>query len=216
MFRIYTLAFFLLVFSSISDAQSKIEKKIEALTINWAEWSNAHDVHELRPMYSTELIFYSSKTELEPCLFKKVKFFHEHKEYALTISSIDIEFYKNGIIKSSFTKQESWKGGLNKPVTGYLLFEKKNGRYVIVGESDEQMDSRVGYLLVLGPKLSNPNYMQFVGIALLISSILFIIFFLRSRGKIFKLHPRVVVPGAESPIHHELMHDRRMHRNKWA
>lgn len=135
-----------------SCSQQKQRKTIERMASEWADANNQRDLDKLEQLYAPSLMFYALSKDRATCLKEKKAFFDRHPDYRITLSNIDIDFYKSGVIKYNFTKTEFWDGKSGKPNTGYLLFAKEGDEFRITGESDQRMDMQRSYVPQLGAK----------------------------------------------------------------
>lgn len=161
-----------LLFLSLSAiSQTKKQKEIEHIAYEWAAANTEHDIERLKPLYASSVVFYALAKDAATCMQEKAVFFEKNSGYSISISDLDIDFYKSGIVKCNFTKHEIWNGKARKPQQGYLLFEKKGKNYFITGESDQRMDTQRGYSPQLGAKVersSSITYMLIGAAALLL------------------------------------------------
>lgn len=180
-FTIITLT--LACVNPLFSQHESVVHKIEELTYKWEEANRLHEVHELEFLYAKKLSFYAVDKSLGACLSEKRKFFQKHPDYNINISSLYIDFYKNGVIKCDFIKKESWKGITRNSQRAYLLFKKIGKDYLIVGESDEYMDAQRGFTPLLGEKIDQSNDYNFIMIplAVIIAGASFV--WVRSRKK---------------------------------
>ncbi len=180
-----TLLFLILLVEFSAFGQKRKLVEIEALVEKWAEANTAHNIESLKTLYSESIAFYGKTKSVDRCLEEKDIFFKKNPDYWITISDFDTDIYKSGIIKCNFTKNEFWGGEEKKPQLAYLLFEKKEGKYVVIGESDQRMDSQRGYSAPLGDKkAANNGLFLIIGIAggIFVAGLLFF-FLIRKKNK---------------------------------
>jgi hypothetical protein len=169
----------LLLASLITSGQKKKLSEIESLTTNWADANSKHDIETLKSLYAGSLTFYGKTKSVNRCLSDKEGFFKINPDYRIAVSDMDIDLYKSGLIKCNFIKNEYWGGEDKNPQQAYLIFEKLNGRYLIIGESDQRMDSQLGYTPQLGDKkAANTGLFLIIGVAggILLAGLLFYLF----------------------------------------
>ena len=176
------ISFLLFLATSSTFAQSKKAKDIEQLAHEWAASNNAHDIERLSKLYAPTVLFYGKSKDISSCINDKATFF-KINDYKISISDIDIDFYKSGAIKCNFKKNESWKG-VERNDQAYLLFEKRGREYLITGESDQRMDGKLGIDLRLGDKIYKKNNLLFIIIGFLAAALIVgAILFFRRRKK---------------------------------
>lgn len=181
MIRKVYLSLILFFISTSIFAQSRKVKDIEKLTQEWASANNNHDLDRLTGLYAPTVLFYGKSKDISSCIKDKELFFKVN-DYAITISNIDIDFYRNGTIKCNFNKQETWKG-VNRSDQAYLLFEQRGKKYFITGESDNRMDTKLGVDLRLGDKVyKKSNIFNIVIGALAVLFIGGIMYFFKRKG----------------------------------
>jgi len=173
------LIFILLLISLAAVAQTKKANDIEEITAKWVAANNAQDMEVLGSLYASSLNFYAINKDKATCIKEKKAFFEKYPKYSISISNLDIDFYKSGIIRCNFVKNEVWNDEARRPQLGYLLFEKEGNNYHIIAESDNRMDTQRGYVPQLGNKVqksSNITYMLMgAGGLLLILGILYLV-----------------------------------------
>lgn len=153
------------------NSQTQKAKEIERLTLEWATANNTQRLDLLAPLYSSSLNFYGLNKDVKTCLGEKKDFFRRYPSYSISISNLDIDFYKSGIIRCNFVKNEVWENKARSPQQAYLLFEKFSTGYKIIAESDQRMDSQRGYVPQLGDKVqksSNSTYMLIGAVGLFV------------------------------------------------
>lgn len=160
-----------------ASSQSKKIKEIEMIATTWAEANAAHDIDRLTTMYSNSITFYGRRKAVSVCMQEKQDFFTKNPDYSISISDLDIDFYKSGIVKCNFIKHETWGGKTRNPQLGYLLLKKSGNQYQIIAESDQRMDTQLGTQPKLGDKVTSKNNLVFIiaGVAVVL---LFIFYFI--------------------------------------
>jgi hypothetical protein len=148
--KLQYLLFVLLLITMPAFSQTQKVKDIERIAQEWAAANNEHNTEELERLYAPTVLFYGKSKDVSSCIKDKEAFFKAN-DYTISISKIDIDFYKNGTVKCNFSKNESWKG-VDREDQAYLLLEKNGNNYLITGESDNRMDSKLGVDLRLGDK----------------------------------------------------------------
>ncbi|MDZ4809817.1 MAG: hypothetical protein SGI96_16370 [Bacteroidota bacterium] len=169
----------LLFFTAHVFGQTKKAKEIETLAKQWVDANNAQDIDDISFLYASSLNFYAINKDKGTCIKEKKSFFEKYPKYSISISNLDIDFYKSGIVKCNFVKNEVWNGEPRSPLQGYLLFQKEGNSYNIIAESDQRMDSQRGYVPQLGNKVqksSNITYMLIgAGTLLLILGVFYLV-----------------------------------------
>lgn len=161
-----------------SNSQTKKLKEIENLTYKWVTANNTQHFDNLASLYASSLNFYGLNKDVNTCLREKKDFFKRYPTYSISISNLDIDFYKSGIIRCNFIKNEVWEDKARNPQQAYLLFEKMSTGYKIIAESDQRMDSQRSYVPQLGDKVkksSNITYMIIGAVGLFVLIGLFFI-----------------------------------------
>lgn len=177
-FALLLINVFCLILNSYS--QTHKTREIEKLTHDWVNANNTQNLEKLKSLYASSLNFYAIKKDAITCLNEKKDFFKRYPSYSLSISNLDIDFYKSGIIRCNFVKNETWGNEPRNPQQAYLLFQKQRNVYKIIAESDQRMDSQRGNVPDLGNKVqkrSNTTYMLIGAASLLL--ILGVIFLIR-------------------------------------
>lgn len=180
--KITCFSFFVL-HTIASLSQSKKIKEIEKIAYEWAASNNEHNVERLKPLYASNITFYAKSKDLNTCLQEKQTFFNSNNDYTISISNLEIDFYKSGIVKCNFNKQESWKGKAQNPQQAYLLLEKRGMGYLIVAESDQRMDNKLGFVPQLGTKKDSGNNLLYISIGAFITFIILFILYFHQKNK---------------------------------
>lgn len=167
----------------------------------WVDANNQFDLGRLENLYSPNMLFYALSKDRANCIREKKAFFDRHPDYRITLSGIDIDYYKSGIIKYNFTKTEYWDGKPGKPNAGYLLFAKEGGEYRITGESDQRMDMQRSYVAHLGAKAEPAGNLLYttggvVAGVLLLAALLFF----SKKKKANELPMARVAPATPAPV----------------
>lgn len=155
-----SLAWLLLICLPLfSDAQSR--KKIEDikdLVLRWSADNSSQDMQHLASMYAPVVLFYGKQKDVNTCIKEKEAFFQENPDYTINIGDVEVDSYKSGAIKANFSKIETY-GGKDHHGQGYLIFEKKDGGYLITQESDQRMDAKLATSPQMGEKKYQSNWL---------------------------------------------------------
>lgn len=135
---------------------------IKMLVQQWVDENNAHDANKLKELYAASVNYYTKSKPLSVCMADKTSFFEKYPAYTISVKDLDIDFFKSGIARCSFTKNEVWSSEPRKPMQGYLLFEKKSGKYLIIGESDTWTDTQENYSPTLGAKVEKSSNITYI------------------------------------------------------
>jgi hypothetical protein len=120
-------------------------REIESLIKEWNFANNSQSLESFRNVYAQSLVFYTQRWSRERVITFKKKLFSSNPKYAQKITGeIKQTPYTGGVIKCEFQKNVLEKFGWTS-YPSYLLLSYEEGRYWIVGESDEVTDKRLKY-----------------------------------------------------------------------
>ncbi len=123
---------------------------IKATVAVWSEAHNTRDQEALEKLYAPSLLFYTKEISRPECIQIKLNRLNSLKSYHQEItSSLVNTVYQSGIIKCDFITTVT-SGSMITEHKSYLLLQKKNSTYQIVGESDLETDNKFNYQLELG------------------------------------------------------------------
>lgn len=138
----------LAVFALPVIASEKENTFIKNIVNQWNEAQNAKNLAALKELYGITVFYYGRYMEQASVLKKKNAFFSKDT-YQEIVSPIVLHFYNSGNIKCDFTKRVTYKGE-PKEYPAYLLVQKRDGKYIIAGESDAITDKNVHAEISLG------------------------------------------------------------------
>lgn len=171
---------FVLALLFLTSCTTNRTAKTDAVVDKWLAANNAKDIDGLQELYTSTVMFYTYTKDVGTCMQEKKLFFDKYPDYSISITNRETDFYKGGIVKCNFIKTEYWNGKPGKPNAAYLLLEKRNGEYLITGESDQRMDTKRSYVPALGAKIENAGSMLYIvggaagGVLLLVALLYFI------------------------------------------
>lgn len=137
---------------------TRIDNEVLRKTIEWNNAHNTRETSQLFEMYAPNLVGYCKETTLDD--FKTLKGFYlnKYKDFSQSITSdLIIKTYTEKRVKAEFTKRVSYSGKV-KSYRAYLVFQKINGEYKIIEESDETTNSNFGYT----PNLPEPQKVKVI------------------------------------------------------
>lgn len=191
--KLFLSVFVVIIFCHPINAQKQKIAEIEQLTHTWAEANSSQSVARLEMMYAGSVNFYGINKDVPTCLSEKKAFFKRYPNYSISISNLDIDIYKSGIIRSGFLKNETWGDKPRNPQQGYLLFQKIDGDYKIIGESDQRVDTQRGYVPQLGEKVQKSSDLTYIligaGAVMILSAIAYAVYKYRLQSKKIKSMP---------------------------
>ncbi len=168
-----TIIFSICLFLVSLTAFANEEDRIEAVVQEWNSLHNGADVSGFLNLYKEQIYFYGKQKSREESYQKKKQFITNDFSQEI-VGSIDIHYYKSGIIKCEFTKKTTNKSRI-KEYFSYLLLEKKNGRYTIVGESDYQTDQKLGAAPALGEEKIESFNNTYIGLTVVGLAVCFLL-----------------------------------------
>lgn len=157
---IFCICFYLVSLSAFANE----EDKIIAVVQKWNSLHNDADVSDFLNLYTEQIYFYGKQKSKEESYQIKNQFITSDFSQQI-VGSIDIHYYKSGIIKCDFTKKTTNKKRV-KEYFSYLLLEKGSGRYKVAGESDYQTDQNLGTSPYLGEERGSANKSLLAGVAI--------------------------------------------------
>jgi len=157
--RIISL-FLLALLCFVTYAQDNIEA-IKQTVLYWNDLHNSKSVNEFKQLYAPDVLFYGKYRNLATCLKEKAVLYRIKSFHQDITSAIKVTFYSSGTIKSSFTKRVTYKQRI-KEYPAYLLLIKRDGNYIITGESDLLTDEKLAVQLDLGDELNKHSTPTFL------------------------------------------------------
>jgi hypothetical protein len=120
--------------------------------VNWQElvlkWNSAHDsthLADLNTIYDDTVLYYGRKTDREKCIKGKRQMLRKYRSYLQTVSgSVTPETVSDAQVKCSFSKHVVYNG-VSKDFPSYLVYQSKNGRWLVMAESDEVTDKNLAH-----------------------------------------------------------------------
>lgn len=119
-------------------------------TLEWNTVNNELNVAKMTPLYAEYVVGYAKGESREAFMKRKESFFQNAKDFTQVIlSDLTLKFYNDGKVKCEFDKRATWNGKA-RFVPSYLIFEKIEGEYLIIEESDNQSNTFFNYQPPLG------------------------------------------------------------------
>lgn len=125
--------------NSVQDAQLKtetMEDEIKEMVNIWNEASSNADFDTLEKILADKIEYYQTTVSKDYYIKDQKKFFEKNPVYGQVLKGgIKVEKISNRQVKAEFVKEVTTKNGI-KDYPSYLVFEKINGEWKIVLESD--------------------------------------------------------------------------------
>ena len=132
--------------NSVQNIQSKtktMEEEIEEMVNIWNEASSNADFDTLEKILADKIEYYQTTVSRDYYIKDQKKFFEKNPVYGQVLKGdIEIERISNKQVKAEFVKEVTTKTGI-KDYPSYLVFEKIDGKWKIVLESDLISDQNI-------------------------------------------------------------------------
>lgn len=132
--------------NSVQNIQSKtktMEEEIEEMVNIWNEASSNADFDTLEKILADKIEYYQTTVSRDYYIKDQKKFFKKNPVYGQVLKGdIEIERISNKQVKAEFVKEVTTKTGI-KDYPSYLVFEKIDGKWKIVLESDLISDENI-------------------------------------------------------------------------
>ena len=127
-----------------SQLRTKIIKdEIKEMVYIWNEASSNADFDTLKKILADKIEYYQTTVSRDYYIKDQKKFFERNPVYGQVLrGNIEVEQISNKQVRASFIKEVTTKTGINY-YPSYLVFEKINGEWKIVLESDLVSDENI-------------------------------------------------------------------------
>ena len=127
-----------------SQLRTKIIKdEIKEMVYIWNEASSNADFDTLKKILADKIEYYQTTVSRDYYIRDQKKFFEKNPVYGQVLrGNIEVEQISNKQVRASFIKEVTTKTGINY-YPSYLVFEKINGEWKIVLESDLVSDANI-------------------------------------------------------------------------
>jgi hypothetical protein len=135
------------------DRLSVSTKEIDRLINEWNFANNQRSFQTFQSIYAPDLLFYTQRVNKEKAIQIKQELFSKSPDFQQKlIGQVRYIPYTSGVTKCVFVKEVP-QGKRAKRYNAYLLVSYDQGKFLIVGESDEETDHKLGYTLDLGQQI---------------------------------------------------------------
>jgi len=117
--------------------------QLKSLTNRWNDKHTLQesDLAELKSLYTDQCFFYGQDLNAAECVLLIKQIIEKYDTYSQKlIGDISFIVWGEGLVKCTFTKRVT-VNGKSKDYEAYLIFEKKEGRWLIHTESDKVTDA---------------------------------------------------------------------------
>ena len=120
-----------------------VEEEIKELVYIWNEASSNADFDTLKQILADKIEYYQTTVSRDYYIKDQKKFFERNPVYGQVLrGDIEVEQISNKQVRAEFVKEVTTKKGI-KYYPSYLVFEKINGKWKIVLESDLISDENI-------------------------------------------------------------------------
>ena len=120
-----------------------VEEEIKELVYIWNEASSNADFDTLKQILADKIEYYQTTVSRDYYIKDQKKFFERNPVYGQVLrGDIEVEQISNKQVRAEFVKEVTTKKGI-KYYPSYLVFEKINGEWKIVLESDLVSDANI-------------------------------------------------------------------------
>ena len=175
----------LLCFFSSARANDNIAiAEIEQLVTAWNNNHNTKNIEAFKLQYAPTLYFYGKYADVKQCLKSKQKFLR-NSYFQTIITPVSITRYSSGAIKCSFTKSVTYKQS-TKEYPSYIVLERRDNKYLIIGESDLITDQHLHAGMNLGTEIQEKNepvqsYASFAYVTIAVIILFFILLYVKRK-----------------------------------
>ena len=132
--------------NSVQDAELRaktMEDEIKEMVHIWNEASSNADFDTLEKILADRIEYYQTTVSRDYYIKDQKKFFEKNPVYGQVLKGdIKVEKISNKQVKAEFVKEVTTKKGI-KDYPSYLVFEKINGKWKIILESDLVSDTNI-------------------------------------------------------------------------
>lgn len=110
-----------------------------------SRWDDAHSIErmsELRDLYADKVMFYTKWCTREELIEVKEDALFKRPDFSQRSENLTFEREEDGTVRCDFTKT-TFSNGKEGVYHAYLCFQKQNGRWLIVRESDSTTDKNM-------------------------------------------------------------------------
>ena len=132
--------------NSVQNAELRVktmEDEIKEMVNIWNEASSNADFDTLEKILADKIEYYQTTVSRDYYIKDQKKFFEKNPVYGQVLKgNIKVEKISNKQVKAEFVKEVTTKKGI-KDYPSYLVFEKINGEWKIILESDLVSDANI-------------------------------------------------------------------------
>ena len=136
--------------TAIGQQLSINTERVDNLLSQWNLGHNTRNPEIFQRIYYDQVTMHGKNVSREKASLTKKLMFVRNPEYKHRLTGeMKYSLYKNGIVKCDFTK-ETWQNGKWESSATYLLIGFRKHKYWIVGESEKEIDRKLGITNALG------------------------------------------------------------------
>lgn len=171
------LTLILAMCSVYANGHEADETAVQTVVQQWNALHNSKDIAGFGVLYADEVFFYGHNKSRQQCVELKQKFLLNNFSQQI-VSRVSLTWYDDDLAKCDFDKQATYYGKV-KLHHCYLLVKKRDGRYLITGESEYAIDEKNGTSPILQSQSNNP--ITWTTLSLIAIAAIIIYYFIKSK-----------------------------------